>query len=681
MMIKSANYLLAAVPMVNAWADKTCNNYIKLTNARFPYGAYDGGPSPAVSNAQDVINNRAENGINGLTMGFPQNCGNGGAASEDVENYFDIDMIHTIGHHTDANPAEWIADIAYGIIDIVEIKMYVPNSPQYRGFPVDERVVAFSGLNDDWTSCPRVNLELDLMSPGGTTEEAEYAIITFACSKNRANKIKLKATYPESMWPRFQFYEVHIEESKPVCKPSTVLTNARFTTGEVWVGGEASASNGINGLNVPVNCVNADPDFPQWNMLYAAGTSSVSEPGEWLADITAGVSQVKSLKYYGLGWVSRWNIGVKAYTMLNGAPTECDFMTLGSRSRDVQDMVPGATRDVYAVLYTFDCHNKDADGIRLLQTSPFGERLEFYEVEIDVVEDLPECQNSGKFINARFNTPYDDNLFPAENAHSGQYIMENCKQVPDKATREANSQTPYMIMSAIGEHYDNNQGEWEAELVGGPKNIKKMTFITLAETNLYRAIKGFAKESNGNYHECRRMTPLRREQDPLAGGSVTLVDYDCHGISAVSIMFRQTIAQSQNNHIQLTGVDFEEAPASWSPSTAPTSMADFIDPTSVSACKAQAKDNGRGNAMCHLFRSCFFGIGNLGPMKCPNTCIALKQHYPREMCGANYRFASSKGNWWRVDEPNMQVCYKRGGPSNSRFPEVCTTVDSFIDIP
>ena len=80
-----------------------------------------------------------------------------------------------------------------------------------------------------------------------------------------------------------------------------------------------------------------------------------------------------------------------------------------------------------------------------------------------------------------------------------------------------------------------------------------------------------------------------------------------------------------------------------------------------------------GAGMCNLFKNCFFG----GNILCPQTCERMREHFPREMCKSHHPH-QEMCDWWRNDEENMEVCYKRGGKFSSE-PEKCVPVDNFID--
>ena len=55
----------------------------------------------------------------------------------------------------------------------------------------------------------------------------------------------------------------------------------------------------------------------------------------------------------------------------------------------------------------------------------------------------------------------------------------------------------------------------------------------------------------------------------------------------------------------------------------------------------------------------------------------MKQRFPREMCRGHHP-QQNFCNWYRNDEVNKQVCYKRGG-AFSKTEEQCVSVDSFVD--
>jgi hypothetical protein len=55
----------------------------------------------------------------------------------------------------------------------------------------------------------------------------------------------------------------------------------------------------------------------------------------------------------------------------------------------------------------------------------------------------------------------------------------------------------------------------------------------------------------------------------------------------------------------------------------------------------------------------------------------MRRQFPRELCRLHHP-NERLCDWWRNDEVNMQVCYKRGGWL-STIEEVCTPVESFVD--
>jgi len=80
-----------------------------------------------------------------------------------------------------------------------------------------------------------------------------------------------------------------------------------------------------------------------------------------------------------------------------------------------------------------------------------------------------------------------------------------------------------------------------------------------------------------------------------------------------------------------------------------------------------------GAGMCNLFKNCFFG----GNILCPETCERMRNNFPREMCKSHHPH-QEMCDWWRNDEENMEVCYKRGGKFSSET-ELCVPVVNFVD--
>merc|ERR1719220_1188219 len=94
----------------------------------------------------------------------------------------------------------------------------------------------------------------------------------------------------------------------------------------------------------------------------------------------------------------------------------------------------------------------------------------------------------------------------------------------------------------------------------------------------------------------------------------------------------------------------------------------------VGFCKLQW-DGGAG--LCSLFTTCFFPPRENMKIWCPHTCDKFLRAFPRKMCREHHRNQKFCG-WWRNDEENSQVCFKKGG-AYSKEEEVCKKVDKFID--
>ena len=114
----------------------------------------------------------------------------------------------------------------------------------------------------------------------------------------------------------------------------------------------------------------------------------------------------------------------------------------------------------------------------------------------------------------------------------------------------------------------------------------------------------------------------------------------------------------------------------------PDNYQDFIgsrEDGNMPVCQKQLDSNN----MCGVWLNCHGLAGGLFTKHCPTTCDLLENHkyYPRSICNTAYKLGNIRQDWFRIvdNQKHKKACYKRGGPRNPIYKEVCFEVNEFLD--
>ena len=191
------------------------------------------------------------------------------------------------------------------------------------------------------------------------------------------------------------------------------------------------------------------------------------------------------------------------------------------------------------------------------------------------------------------------------------------------------------------------------------------------------------KDANGEFSELGEC-----QWDPSipngGGANHAEVFFDCNGMQGDMVKFQVDERDLTVILLQITvsGGAVVAPPVLPNPPNPniPTTYQDFIGTRAdgnMPVCQRQLNSHN----MCGMWLNCIGQGGGAFTRHCPTTCDKFALFYPKQMCQGQYRLGQIRSTWFRTIDTatEKKACYKRGGPNNPNFAEVCVDVDTFLD--